>query len=155
MKTVWVFVSDRILDNETVHRLRHHVRTFLDEWKDHGKPIRTTLDVVNNTYFIVTAHEERVDGCPTDDLYKFFRQLGQRHGIDFMNRFRVGYIDEARRFHLTTLDALPRLYAEGKIHDDTLFYNHVVNTPEELKEWLQPLRKLWVARFVKRALQEG
>ncbi|GEM_PF-4117006 len=153
MKTVWVFLADRILDNETVQQLRGEVRSFLADWKDHGKPIRSSLDVVNNAYFIVVADEERVDGCPTDDLYAFFKELGGRYGTDFLNRSVVGYIDGERQFRLTTLDELPRLYQEGKINDETLFYNHVVNTPEELSDWLRPLRRLWVARFARRPVQ--
>ncbi len=149
MKTVWIFLADKILDDATARQIRSEIDRFLADWKDHGKPIRSSLEVVHNAYFIVRAHEERVDGCPVDDLYAFFKELGSRYSIDFLDRFRVGYLDADGRLHLVSLHDLPQLYREGRITDETLFYNHVANTPDELQHWRQPLKDSWIARFVR------
>ena len=141
-------MADRILDEVMAQQIQAEIEQFLANWQDHGKPIRSSLYRVHNAYFIIQAHEERVDGCPIDELYAFFKSLGIRYGIDFLDRFRVGYLDADGRLHITALHQLPQLYREGQISDETLFYNHVANTPEDLEQWLQPLAKSWIRRFV-------
>ena len=150
MRSRWIYQGDKDLNQSDVPGLNAQIDHFAKRWTSHNVALNATGAVMRDRFLVLIVNDMHtgVGGCSIDSSVQFVRNLGVECGVDFMNRMNFAYLesDEVRTVHK---DELPELYAEGKVDDNTLFFDNLVSTKKDFVEnWLKPLGDSWMKRFI-------
>ena len=86
--SVWVFQSDRKLNDEEIAFVQKQLNVFVPEWSAHGTNLKSDYAVVEN-YFIIVGVDEHfaeASGCSKDSLTRAIKGIGEQLNVDFFNR---------------------------------------------------------------------
>jgi hypothetical protein len=147
---VWIYQGNKDLNDSKVEGLDVQIDQFAKRWTSHNVALKATGALMRNRFLVLVVNDMHtgVGGCSIDSSVQFVRNLGEECGVDFMDRMNFAYLEsgEVRTVHK---DQLPELYASGKVDDETLFFDNLVNTKKDfLESWLKPLGQSWMKRFV-------
>ena len=148
---VWIYAADRELTYEELETARELLFPFLEEWTSHSRSLLTYGNVFHKRFLALFVDETLApaSGCSIDSSARFVQTLSQRLGVDFFQRDYVFSLqnDEVKPWKLSHLKSH---FEAGAFENDTLFFDHLVNTKEAfLKKWLVPLNDSWIKRFVR------
>lgn len=149
---VWVFGSDRTLDDHDATRLLAEVDRFLTNWKAHGMPLtcaRVWRDDALLTIGVDTT-QENASGCSIDGLFRTLQGVERALGTRLLGGGRVFYRDDAGRVHCVGREQLPDLAAAGKIDAETPVFDTGLTTAGEWRDRFEaPARETWVGGLLR------
>lgn len=149
---VWVFGSDRTLENRDAERLLAEVDRFLASWKAHGVPLTCARDWRDSALLTigVDTTQENASGCSIDGLFRTLQTLERSLGTRLLGGGRVFYRDQSGRVHCVGRDRLPDLAATGSVGEDTLVFDTGLTTAGEWRERFEaPARETWVGDLLR------
>lgn len=152
MSRVWIYQADRFLEESEFKEIEKLSAEFVASWTAHGKPLAGKITVVDKLFLVVEVDEAvaSVTGCSIDKSVHFIKELGEKFGVDFFDRLRVAYIDEEGKTALVRREEFEELVNSGKVQEDTLVYNHLIQNSEELaSKWKIPFSQSWHYRVFK------
>ena len=147
---VWVYQSNRPFRDEDIPEIRSKAQAFAQSWISHNRQLRAHADVLHNRFVVLMVDESRADasGCSIDKSVYFLKQLQAEYGVDLFDRMAFSYMD-GEEVATVPRETFARLYQESKINGDTLVFDTLVSTKEELdRNWLKPLNQSWHRRMV-------
>src|SRR5690348_15246741 len=139
---VWIFGSDRSLDDQDSRVLLGEVDRFLTQWKAHGMPLTCARDWRGGALLTIgvdTTHEN-ASGCSIDGLFRTLQGLERSLHTRLLGGGRVFYRDHQGSVHCLDRQRLPELAAAGEIDDETRVFDTGLTTAGE-----------WRARFEAKA----
>jgi len=144
---VWIYQSNRELSDAEVKTAEEKLNQFVNQWDAHGKKLTAKGEIRYNTFIILLVDETLVpvSGCSLDKATHFIQQLEQEFNINLLDRFNIAYRDGNE---IITCDRLEfeKLIEEGKVTRDTIVFNNLVLTKQDLdKNWQIPLNDSWHA----------
>lgn len=147
---IWIYQSDRVLNAKEQTIIQESMDVFCGNWMAHGKDLEAKSYIKDDVFLILMVDEQIAEatGCSIDSSVHFITKLAKELNIDFFNRLNTVYQTEnsIEIIHSSKLDAL---YQEGKINEDTIFLNPLVQSEEELEsKWAIPFSKHWAYRMV-------
>lgn len=148
---VWVFASDRPLEDDEAGMLLEEVDRFLDGWKAHGAPLRSARDWREKRFLAIGIDPtaEQASGCSIDGLFRELQRIQAALATNIVGGGRVFYRDSAGRTLVVPRAELPRLVATGDMGDDTtVFDTMVVDVRGWRSRFEQPARRTWVRSFL-------
>ena len=150
-RRVWVYQANRFMTDTETHQAQAYLDAFNAQWKAHQVKLAARISVLHHLFVIIEvdqAHQEAT-GCAIDTSVKMMQELGNRLGIDFFDRQMIAYQGQEGSLHLARLPELAQHYAEGRLTDESMVYNNLVDNGEDFdQKWRQPLKASWMARFV-------
>ena len=73
---VWVFQSVTLIDDYIVETIKEKLTLFLSEWKSHQNNVKSSFEIISNTFIIIAVDENNlVSGCSIDSLVNFVKEL--------------------------------------------------------------------------------
>ena len=144
---LWVYLSSRLLTSEEEKWLLEKGTSFTNTWEAHGHKLLSTFVVLARGIVVIMVDESSADvtGCSIDKSVNLMKELGTEMQIDFMDRMRAAYLDDQHLLNIRTLEEMKADYAAGKINDDTMVFNSLISSKDDLTEKLYiPLRESWV-----------
>lgn len=152
LSRTWVFQAEKELTNEEIARGKQLIQEFIGNWTSHRVDLPAFGDILHRRFLVFIADDQRVavGGCSQDSLIRFVQLLGTEWNNPLLERTQVAYRQTPdSSISILPLDKLKDAYREGRIQDDTLMYDNLVNTLEKFeKAWLKPLKDSWHKRFV-------
>lgn len=148
---LWIYQSNRPLRAEEIEDIRQKLRQFARKWVSHNRALRAWGDVFYERFVVLMVDESQADasGCSIDKSVYFLKDLQATYGIDLFNRMQFSYEDETGQVHTVDRDAFVRAYREGKINDDTLVFDTLIEDKAAFQAaFRKPLRESWHARLV-------
>lgn len=147
---VWIYQSDRKLNEEEVTQIKAHGERFINEWAAHGTKLKASFDVFYNRFLILFVDEKQAmaSGCSIDSSVHFIKEVGAAYGLDLFDRmiiaFKVGeQVDTLR------MNDFQEALDKGQIKDNTIVFNNLVETKAEFDaSWEVPLRESWHQRML-------
>jgi hypothetical protein len=89
-----------------------------------------------------------VSGCSTDSSVHLIKDIEQKFSVNMFDRTMVAFVVKDR-VQLLPLSQLQYAFDNQFITGDTLYFNNLVHTKKELEEeWLQPVKKSWLAQRI-------
>lgn len=149
MNRVWVYQANRFLTSQEVISINELLENFVSSWTAHGSALAGKAYVVDNLFIIIEVDEEvaGVTGCSIDKSVNFIKALGEKFLIDFFDRMRVAYISESGELAIASREEFQSLVTQGKITTETIVYNNLVQTSEELQnKWKTTFGSSWHSR---------
>jgi hypothetical protein len=147
---VWVYQSDRVLTESETAFINQTSKSFVEAWQSHGIKLLADATVVANVFLIIAVDERQKDasGCSIDASVKYIKSLENELKLDFFNRMIQTFYKDGKVFQLH-LNQLDKAASEGLIDENSLVFDPLVKTLEELRNhFLKPVKDSWHARFL-------
>lgn len=147
---VWVYQSNRILNDAEVNEINKMALHFMPSWDAHGAMLSSSITVHHQLFIVIVVDElvTKISGCAIDKSVAFIKRLEQQLNILCFERMNVAY-QKDNIIETCTIQEFQTLINEGKVDDQTLVFNNLVNTKKEFDtNWKIPLQKSWHKRLL-------
>lgn len=121
---------------------------FATQWKSHGVPVKGAAYLFFGQFVVLIADETAtgVSGCSTDSSVRLIKDIEQRFSVNMFDRTTLAFV-EKEKVQLLPLAQLQYAVDNGFISPDTLYFNNLVQTKEELEtKWIIPVKDSWLTR---------
>ncbi len=147
---IWIYQANKPIPREAIPIVKDVLSRFAESWTSHNHKLNAYADVLLDRFVILAADETRtgIGGCSIDSSVRFIRQLGEQLRIDFLDRQTFAWLEDGE-VHTAPQETFEKYYQQGRINDETLVFDNLVNTKEAFeKGWIKPLGKSWHHKLV-------
>lgn len=148
---VWVYQSERKLDDTEIDFINKRVREFMNSWQSHGRDLRGSGKVLYNYFLIISVDESfsPSSGCSIDKSVHFVQELEKELDVNFLNRSRQSFlVEDAIQFF--PVNEARKVVENGIVTKETRTFNHNIAVKEELdSKWIIPAGESWLAKYFK------
>jgi hypothetical protein len=142
---VWVYQSDKELNDGAVNKLQADLDNFTINWTAHNNQLKAKAEIRYNRFIILIVDESQAGatGCSIDKSVRFMKDIEQNFGINLFDRFNLAYRDGEQ------ILSVPRHTFEGLISNktidtNTIVFNNMVQNLSELEtKWEVPFKDSW------------
>ena len=152
---VWVYQSSRLFTLNEALKIEEMLDQFTRNWVSHGIPVKGNAHLFFGQFVVLMADEDAsgVSGCSIDSSMRLIKEIETTFGVAMFERTNLAFFlkDKSGSHHVEILPMSQLQYAvdNGFISADTLFFNNVVQTKEQLeKNWIIPAKDSWLAKKI-------
>jgi len=151
---VWVYQSSRLfLLSEALH-IEDLLKNFTDNWQSHGAPVKGFGNLFFGQFIVLMADERAtgVSGCSTDSSVRLIKQIEQLFKVNMFDRQMLAFLLKDK-VQMLPLAQLQYAIDNNFITPDTIYFNNLVQTKEELEQkWMIPVNESWLAKRITQKL---
>ena len=147
---VWVYQSSRIFGLSEALQIESILEDFVANWKSHGEPIKGYANLFFGQFIVFMADETDtgVSGCSTDSSVRVVKEIENLFGVGMFDRLTLAFVKEGK-VQMLPLQQVNYAIENGFLNGDTIYFNNLVQTKEELEnKWLIPVKDSWLAKRV-------
>jgi hypothetical protein len=147
---VWIYQSSRKLNDAEVIAISKTLENFCAQWAAHGSDLQTSFDITHQRFIVLVVNEKAgaPSGCSIDSSTHVIKNLEQQLQIDFFNRSEVAFIEDTdiKTYPLTELK---KLFADGRLNENSVTFNALVTTLEEWRNQSKlSVKDSWLKRYI-------
>lgn len=146
---IWIYQSSRKFSDEEVADIEKNLMQFIENWSAHGTSLEASFTIKYNRFIIIAVNQEfhPATGCSIDSSVGFIQNLEQKYGVDLLDKINVAF-KQGEFITYKTLLEFKKLAKDKSVSENTIVFNNLVNTIEELNEgWEIPASESWHSRF--------
>ncbi len=127
---VWVYQAGQPFRSTDLPAIRAALGAFARQWVSHNQQLRAAADVLHDRFVVLMVDETQAgaSGCSIDKSVAFLKQLSAETGVDLFDRLRFSFRLPDGEVSTVSREEFARLYAEGRINDDTPVFDPLVDT---------------------------
>ncbi len=147
---VWVYQSNRLFSLNEALETEELLHEFTRQWNSHGTPVKGKAYLFFGQFIVVMADETAtgVSGCSTDSSVRLIKEIEQKFGVHMFDRTSLAFVVKDK-IQLLPLHQLQYAFDNAFIITDTLYFNNLVQTKEELEtNWIIPVKDSWLAKKI-------
>jgi len=147
---VWIYQSSRLFTVSEALQIEEMIDQFAQNWLSHGIPVKGAAHLFFGQFVILIADESAtgVSGCSTDSSVRLIKEIEKIFGVNMFDRLALAFIDKDK-VQILPMPQLKYAVEQGFITADTLFFNNVVLTKEQLENnWIIPVKDSWLAKKI-------
>lgn len=147
---VWVYQSSRLFTLQEALLIEELINDFTAKWLSHGIAVRGAGYLFFGQFIILMADEKAtgVSGCSTDSSVRLIKDIEQRFEVNMFDRTTLAFVIKDK-VQLLPLSQLQYAFDKGFIDSDTLYFNNLVQTKEELENnWIIPVKDSWLPKKI-------
>lgn len=148
---VWIYQASRLFTMSEAFAIEPLLENFIAQWNTHGTPVKGYANLFFGQFIILMADETAagVSGCSTDSSVRVIKQIEETFKVEMFNRQMLA-VYVKHKIQLLPLSQLNYATENGFITADTLYFNNLVATKEELlNNWIIPIGKSWLVKKIK------
>ena len=148
---IWIYGAERALTGPEVTLVRNELQAFVKEWVSHRNHLKAAADVLHDRFVVIAVDESESEasGCSIDGSVNKLKEIGAQIGVDFFNRMRFSYRDDAGNIQTVSKDEFKTLYHGGQLPNDTIVFDTLIKEVGELRQIFErPLEDSWHSRMV-------
>jgi hypothetical protein len=148
---VWVYQASRLFTISEALNIEPLLNQFAASWNSHGVKVKGYANLLFGQFIILMADETAtgVSGCSTDSSVRLIKQIEEMTKVDMFNRQMVALFVKDK-IQLLPLNQLNYAVENGFITPETLYFNNLVATKQELLDnWIIPVSKSWLSKKIK------
>src|SRR5687767_2167953 len=145
---VWVYQSSRLFSFTEALHVEDLLKNFVDNWQSHGAPVKGYGNLFFGQFIVLMADERAtgVSGCSTDSSVRLIKQIEQLYQVNMFDRQSLAFVIK-EKVQLLPLSQLAYALEHTFLNGDTLYFNNLVQTKEELEtKWMIPVKDSWLAK---------
>ncbi len=122
------------------------LKEFTLQWKSHGTPVKGEAHLFFGQFIVLLADETAtgVSGCSTDTSVRLIKDIEQRFAVNMFDRTTLAFVVK-EKIQLLPLSQLQYAAENNFINPDTLYFNNLVQTKQELtSKWIIPVKDSWL-----------
>jgi hypothetical protein len=147
---VWVYQSSRLFGLSEALHIEELLNSFVANWQSHGDPVKGYGNLFFGQFVVLMADERAtgVSGCSTDSSVRLIKQIEQLFKVNMFDRQMLAFWVK-NKIQMLPLAQLQYAIDNKFITPDTLYFNNLVQTKEELdNKWLIPVNESWLAKRI-------
>jgi hypothetical protein len=147
---VWIYQGSRVFSLNEALEIEEMLKEFTRQWKSHGTPVKGEAHLFFGQFIVLIADETAtgVSGCSTDSSVRLIKDIEQRFKVSMFDRTTLAFVVKDK-VELLPLSHLQHAFDNGFIKNDTLYFNNLVQTKEELEsKWIIPVKESWLANKI-------
>ena len=147
---VWVYQSSRLFTISEALQIEEMINEFAKNWLSHGARVKGAAHLFFGQFVVLMADEAAtgVSGCSTDSSVRLIKEIEKVFGVNMFDRLALAFIVKDK-VEILPMPQLKYAVEQGFITADTLFFNNVVLTKEELENnWIIPAKDSWLAKKI-------
>ena len=147
---VWVYQSSRIFSLSEAFDVEEKLNAFTANWLSHGTPVKGEAHLFFGQFIVLLADETAtgVSGCSTDSSVRLIKEIEQQFNVNLFDRITLAFIVKDK-IQLLPISQLPYSVDNGFIQLETLNFNNLVQTREELENnWIVPVKDSWLSNKI-------
>jgi len=147
---VWIYQCNRIFSINEALQIEEMLKNFTAQWKSHGTPVKGAGYLFFGQFIILMADEKAtgVSGCSTDSSVRLIKDIEQKFSVNMFDRTTLAFVVKDK-IQLLPMSQLQYAVDNSFINRDTLYFNNLVQTKEELeKSWIVPVKDSWLTRKI-------
>lgn len=151
---VWVYQAARIFSLQEALRIESMLEAFTGQWQAHGSKVKGFSTLFFGRFVILMADESvtGVSGCSTDSSVRMVKEIESAFGVSMFDRQQLAFVRH-EKIEPIPLSQFDYAIEHGLVTPDTLFFNNVVLTKDELENnWIVPVRESWLSRRLKTSI---
>ena len=148
---VWIYQCNRLFTLDEALEIEELLKQFTEQWKSHGVPVKGEAHLFFGQFILLIADETAtgVSGCSTDSSVKLIKDIEEKFGVNMFDRTTLAFVVKDK-VQLLPMTQLQYAYDNGFIGSDTLYFNNLVQTREELEnKWIIPVRDSWIKNRIR------
>jgi hypothetical protein len=142
---VWVYQSNRLFSLQEALRIEDLLNDFVSNWQSHGIPVKGYANLFFGQFIALMADETAtgVSGCSTDSSVRLMKNIEELFNVQLFNRQLLAFVVKDK-IQILPLSQVPYAIGNNHISGETLYFNNLVQTKEELlNKWLIPVKDSW------------
>jgi hypothetical protein len=147
---VWVYQSSRLFMMSEALHIEDLLNNFAANWQSHGAPVKGYGNLFFGQFIVLMADERAtgVSGCSTDSSVRLIKQIEELFKVNMFDRQMLAFMVKDK-VQMLPLAQLQYAIDNNFISPDTLYFNNLVQTKEELEnKWLIQVKDSWLAKRV-------
>lgn len=144
---VWVYQCSRPFVEKEEREIQEQLLQFYLQWHAHGAAVKGWAQLLFGRFIILIADETEVavSGCSIDSSVKILKSIERQYEVKLFDRLSITFLVKDKP-EVLPFNQVQYAIDKGYINGDTLLFNNVVTTKQELlDDWLQPLKESWMA----------
>lgn len=145
---VWIYQSSRLFSIGEALEIEELLKEFTVKWQSHGTPVKGAAYLFFGQFIILMADETAtgVSGCSTDSSVRLIKDIEQRFAVNMFDRTTLAFVIKDK-IQLLPLSQVVYAFDNGFLHPETLYFNNLVQTKEELEHnWIIPIKQSWLRK---------
>jgi hypothetical protein len=146
----WIYQSSRLFSLDEALEIEEILKQFTGQWLSHGAPVKGAGHLFFGQFIVLIADETAtgVSGCSTDSSVRLIKDIEQRFTVNMFDRTTLAFVVKGK-LELLPLSQLQYAFDNGFINNETLYFNNLVQTKEELEsKWVVSLNESWLANKI-------
>ena len=146
---VWVYQANRELSKEEAGIITETLKSALDLWEAHGKPLTASGKVFEHRFVVIGVDErdELPSGCSIDKSVHWLQQIGSQMNIDFFDR-SLAYLDHHNVVQTIPVPKIKQAVSDEIITPSTIIFDNQVATKAQwMKRWKTSASNSWLSRY--------
>lgn len=151
---VWIYQCSRLFSIPEALNVELLLNNFVADWKSHGAPVKGYANLLFGQFIVVMADESNISvgGCSTDSSVRVIKEIEKIFDVNMFDRQSLAFIVKDK-VQILPLSQLNYAIENNFINPDTLYFNNIVLTKQELENnWLIPIKDSWLAKKIKAAV---
>lgn len=151
---VWIYQCNRLFSIPEALNVEVLLNNFVADWKSHGAPVKGYANLLFGQFIVIMADESNVGvgGCSTDSSVRVIKEIEKIFDVNMFDRQSLAFIVKDK-VQILPLSQLNYAFENNFINPDTLYFNNIVLTKQELEtNWLIPIKNSWLAKKIKTAV---
>jgi hypothetical protein len=147
---VWIYQCSRLFSLNEALEIEELLKEFVQQWKSHGTAVQGEAHLFFGQFIILIADETAtgVSGCSTDSSVRLIKDIEQRFKVNMFDRTTLAFVVKDK-IQLLPLSHLQHAFDNGFVDSDTLYFNNLVQTKEELEsKWIIPVKDSWLVNRI-------
>jgi hypothetical protein len=153
---VWIYQSSRLFSIAEALAIEDLLNDFTLKWLSHGVPVKGAGYLFFGQFIILMADEKAtgVSGCSTDSSVRLIKEIEQKFGVNMFDRNSLAFVIKDK-IELLPLSQVQYAFDHGFINSDTVYFNNLVETKDELEnKWIVPIKNSWLSSRLKLRLED-
>lgn len=154
---VWIYQCNRLFTLNEALEIEDLLKEFTANWKSHGTPVKGDGHLFFGQFIVLQADESAtgVSGCSTDSSVRLIKDMEQRFAVHMFDRTTLAFLIKDKsdpsmtpdyRIQLLPLSQFQYAVENGFINGDTIYFNNLVQTKEELEtNWMIAVNDSWLS----------
>lgn len=148
---VWIYQSSRMFTIPEAFRVEDILKEFASHWQSHGTPVKGYANLLYGQFIVMIADETAtgVSGCSTDSSVRVIKQIEEQFSVNMFDRQMLAFLVRDK-VQLLPMSQINYAIENNYIDTDTLYFNNLVSTKQELLEkWIIPVKESWLTSRIK------
>ena len=142
---IWIYQSNRSLNEVEQSSISATLDEFLDQWKAHGQDLVSGFQISYNRFIVIGLDTEQAaaSGCSIDAQVHLIQSLEKEYDITLLDRMNVSFKSGAFIAY-KPLKEFKKMVKDKSVTGDTIVFNNLVNTKIEFETaWEVSAKDSW------------
>ena len=146
---IWIYQSDRKLNDSELDQIKLKLIDFLKNWTAHGDDLKSSFEIKYNRFLIIALNEKstKASGCSIDACVHFIQKIEKDYGLNLLDKMNVAF-KQGDYISYKSIVEFKILIKNKSVSKNTIVFNNLVVDIEDYNNnWEVPALKSWHSRF--------